>query len=70
MYLVYGKQSCSNCETVKQMLGFKNIKFVYKSVQHFLLLIFVNCNLIDKGVQGAEPCNLRSKMYSRVSEGR
>jgi len=45
-------------------------KLVYKSVQHFLVLIFVNCNLIDKGVQGAEPCNLRSKMYSRVSEGR
>jgi len=43
---------------------------VYKSVQHFLVLILVNCSLIDKGVQGAELCNLRSKMYSKVSEGR
>ena len=31
-FIVYGKQGCSNCETVKQMLGFKQIKFVYKSV--------------------------------------
>jgi hypothetical protein len=43
---------------------------IYKSVQHFLVLIFVNCSLIDKGDQGTELCNLRSKMYSRVSEGR
>lgn len=31
-FIVYGKQGCSGCETVKQMLGFKQIKFVYKSV--------------------------------------
>ncbi len=31
-FIVYGKQGCSGCETVKQMLGFKQLKFVYKSV--------------------------------------
>ena len=31
-FIIYGKQGCSGCETVKQMLGFKQLKFVYKSV--------------------------------------
>lgn len=31
-FIIYGKQGCSGCETVKHMLEFKQIKFVYKSI--------------------------------------
>ena len=31
-FIVYGKTQCSNCETVKQMLGFKQISYKYKSI--------------------------------------
>lgn len=30
MFVIYGSQGCSNCETVKKLLNDKNKPFVYK----------------------------------------
>ena len=66
-FIIYGKQGCSGCETVKQMLGFKQKGSAYEFVMDGFAAI-IEAQKAQNEVEMQDPTMIASKVVSKVED--